>query len=103
MCWYGKRSASSKVHLPDQPRTRIEDGTVDHTATIHITTYPNMMQVLGQLSVDYYDLLIADESHRTIYKRYKNIFTHFDALQLGLMATPTDYIDHNTYELFDCP
>ena len=61
-----------------------------------------MMQVYERLSVGYYDLIVADESHRSIYQRYKAIFDHFDAIQLGLTATPTDYIDHNTFELFDC-
>lgn len=60
------------------------------------------MQVYARLSVGNYDLIVADESHRSIYQRYKAIFDHFDAIQLGLAATPTDYIDHNTFELFDC-
>jgi type I restriction enzyme R subunit len=60
------------------------------------------MQVYSRLSVGYYDLIVADESHRSIYQRYKAVFDHFDAIQLGLTATPTDYIDHNTFDLFDC-
>jgi type I restriction enzyme, R subunit len=71
-------------------------------ARIHFATYPSMMQVFSQLSAGYYDLIIADESHRSIYKRYGDIFTHFDAMQIGLTATPTDYIDHNTFDLFGC-
>jgi type I site-specific restriction endonuclease len=43
-----------------------------------------MMQVYERLSVGYYDLIVADESHRSIYQRYKAIFDHFDAIQLGL-------------------
>lgn len=39
-------------------------------------------------------LAIADESHRTIYSRYKAILDHFDAIKLGLTATPADFIDH---------
>lgn len=91
-----------KEYLPHEHRARIEGGEIDHEARIHFATYPSMMQVYAQLSPGYYDLIIADESHRTIYNHYKNIFTHFDAMQLGLTATPTDYIDHNTFELFDC-
>jgi type I restriction enzyme R subunit len=40
--------------------------------------------------------------HRSIYNRYKAILDHFDAIHLGLTATPTDFIDRNTFELFDC-
>lgn len=90
-----------KAHLPNESLARIESG-VTSGARIQFSTYPSMMQVYQRLSVGYYDLIVADESHRSIYQRYKAIFDHFDAIQLGLTATPTDYIDHNTFELFDC-
>lgn len=90
-----------KVHLPNESLARIEAGKTPG-ARIQFSTYPSMMQVYERLSVGYYDVIVADESHRSIYQRYKTIFEHFDAIQLGLTATPTDYIDHNTFELFDC-
>jgi type I restriction enzyme R subunit len=90
-----------KSHLPNESVARVEGGETSG-ARIQFSTYPSMMQVYERLSVGYYDLIIADESHRSIYQRYKSIFDHFDAIQLGLTATPTDYIDHNTFELFDC-
>jgi type I restriction enzyme R subunit len=90
-----------KSHLPNESLARIESGETSG-ARIQFSTYPSMMQVYARLSVGYYDLIVADESHRSIYQRYKAIFDHFDAIQLGLTATPTDYIDHNTFELFDC-
>jgi len=90
-----------QAYLPLESRTRIQGGVLPGTQRIQLATYPAIMQVLPQLSVGFYDLIIADESHRSIYKYYKEIFTHFDALQIGLTATPTDSIDHNTYELFD--
>lgn len=90
-----------KSHLPNESLARIEAGETSG-ARIQFSTYPSMMQVYSRLSVGYYDLIVADESHRSIYQRYKAIFDHFDAIQLGLTATPTDYIDHNTFDLFDC-
>lgn len=90
-----------KSYLPNESLARIENGETSG-ARIQFSTYPSMMRVYDRLSVGYYDLIIADESHRSIYQRYKAIFDHFDAIQLGLTATPTDYIDHNTFELFDC-
>jgi len=90
-----------KSHLPNESLARIESGETSG-ARIQFSTYPSMMQVYARLSVGYYDLIVADESHRSIYQRYRAIFDHFDAIQLGLTATPTDYIDHNTFELFDC-
>ena len=91
-----------KEYMPNETRARIEQGEVDDTARIHVATYPSMMKVFQDLSPAYYDLVIADESHRSIYNRYSAIFDHFDALHLGLTATPTDYIDHNTFQLFQC-
>ncbi len=90
-----------KSHLPNESLARIEAGETSG-ARIQFSTYPSMMQVYSRLSVGHYDLIVADESHRSIYQRYKAIFEHFDAIQLGLTATPTDYIDHNTFALFDC-
>lgn len=91
-----------RIHLPNEHVTRIENGEMSAGARIHVATYPGMMQLYQALSAGYYDLIIADESHRSIYNRYKDIFEHFDALQLGLTATPTDFIDHNTFQLFGC-
>lgn len=92
-----------KEYMPNESRTRIEGKQIDDKARIHVATYPSMMQVHRQLSPGYYDLIIADESHRSIYNRYKALLDHFAGMQLGMTATPTDYIDHNTFELFKCP
>lgn len=92
-----------KEHIPQESRERIEGKTVNTKARIHVATYPSMMQVYRQLSPGYYDLIIADESHRSIYNRYKVLLDHFAGMQLGMTATPTDYIDHNTFDLFKCP
>ncbi len=94
-----------KEHLPGAPRSWIEGGAIDKDAQIHFATYPGMMSLYQRLSPGYYDLIIADESHRSIYekKSYGGIFDHFDSLLLGLTATPTDFIDHDTFKLFECP
>ena len=94
-----------KEHLPGVPRAWIEGGTIDKDAQIHFATYPGMMSLYQRLSPGYYDLIIADESHRSIYaaESYGGLFDHFDAMLLGLTATPTDFIDHNTFKLFNCP
>jgi type I restriction enzyme R subunit len=93
---------SFKEHLPNENIGRIEDGVVPSAARIHVATYPSMMQAYESTSVGYYDLIIADESHRSIYNRYKVLFDWFDSIQIGLTATPTDFIDHNTFQLFEC-
>jgi type I restriction enzyme, R subunit len=92
-----------ETFLPSENHSRIEGRAVDDKARIHIATYPSMLRAYRQLSPGYYDLVIADESHRSIYQRYRVLFEHFDALQLGLTATPVDFLERNTFELFDCP
>ncbi len=69
---------------------------------IYLATYPAMTKVFETFDVGFFDLVIADESHRSIYNRYKDLFTYFDALQVGLTATPVGMINRNTYQLFGC-
>src|SRR4029078_439641 len=54
------------------------------------------------VTVAFCGLCIADESHRSIYKKFRTLFQYFDALQVGLTATPVRFIERNTYELFGC-
>ncbi len=75
---------------------------------VYLSTYPTMMGLIddakdGQkrFGVGHFDLLVIDEAHRSVYQKYGAIFEYFDALLVGLTATPKDEIDHNTYGLFD--
>jgi len=90
-------------NLPSEPRCVIgETNKVDQTARIYIATYPGMMNRFAQLDVGFFDLIIADESHRSIYNKYRDLFDYFDALQVGLTATPVKFISRNTFDIFDC-
>lgn len=92
-----------KDFLPSEPRCVIgEKGLVDQSARVFVSTYPGMMNRFSQLDVGFFDLIIADESHRSIYNRYRDIFDYFDAMQVGLTATPVKFIARNTYDLFGC-
>lgn len=92
-----------KQNLPSEPRCVIgETGKVDQTARIYIATYPGMMNRFAQLDVGFFDLIIADESHRSIYNKYRDLFDYFDAMQVGLTATPVKFISRNTFDIFDC-
>jgi type I restriction enzyme R subunit len=89
--------------LPGEPRTFVTAATYkDREHRIYLATYPAMMKVFETFDVGFFDLVIADESHRSIYNRYRELLDHFDALQVGLTATPVQFINHNTYRLFDC-
>ena len=49
----------------------------------------------------YFDLVVIDEAHRSVFQKYRAIFDYFDSLLVGLTATPRDEVDRNTYNLFD--
>ena len=71
-------------------------------ARIYVSTYPGMMNIMEEFDVGYFDLIIADESHRSIYNKFGDIFAYFDARQLGLTATPVEMISRSTSQLFGC-
>lgn len=55
-----------KEFLPEMPRTRLEGGELDPAARIVAATYPGMMTLHRRLSPGAFDLIFADESHRSI-------------------------------------
>lgn len=95
-----------KDHLPNEPRWPKEGETPIATdRRIYVSTYQTMLNIIqgtgNPLSPHFFDLIVIDESHRSIYNTYQNILHYFNTLTLGLTATPTDIIDHNTFELFE--
>jgi type I restriction enzyme, R subunit len=92
-----------KEHLPSEPRCVVgETNQIDQSARLFIATYPGMMNRFAQLDVGFFDLIVADESHRSIYNKYRDLFDYFDALQVGLTATPVKFISRNTFDMFGC-
>ena len=49
-----------------------------------------------------FDLVFSDEAHRSIYSKWKGIFTYLDAIQIGLTATPADMVERDTFRFFEC-
>lgn len=90
-------------HLPTEPRVVVSRSTSgDGTKRIYLATYPAMMKCFQNFDTGFFDLIIADESHRSIYNRYRDLFRWFDARQVGLTATPVQFVHRNTYKLFTC-
>lgn len=95
--------------LPELSVTNLCEERDNTTAHCVFSTYQTMMNCIdaiedaeGKLfTVGHFDLVICDEPHRSIYNKYRDIFTYFDAPLVGLTATPKDEIDKNTYALFD--
>ncbi len=97
-----------KKFLPETSRGSLLDGEVPDACRIVFSTYPTMMNAIDSWREDgtrrfgpgHFDLIIIDEAHRSVYQKYRAIFEYFDALLLGLTATPKTEVDRNTYELF---
>jgi type I restriction enzyme, R subunit len=96
-----------KEYLPNEPRwPKPQERSIATDRRIYISTYPSMLNIIrdesNPLSSHFFDLIVVDESHRSIYNTYREILDYFNTITLGLTATPTDVIDHNTFQLFDC-
>ncbi len=95
--------------LPNLSVTNLCEERDNYNAHCVFSTYPTMMNCIDQVhdekgklfTCGHFDLIICDEAHRSIYNKYRDIFTYFDAPLVGLTATPKEDIDKNTYEIFE--
>ena len=60
----------------------------DRAKRITVATLQTMIAEYRDLSPGYFDLVITDECHRSIYGKWSGVLRHFDGIQLGLTATP---------------
>ena len=99
---------SFQEHLPDYPRSVISDSALKGSpnARISFSTYQTMINKIDGAEKEFtagrFDLVVVDEAHRSIFNKYGAIFKYFDALLVGLTATPRGEVDKNTYSLFQC-
>jgi len=97
-----------KKYLPHLTQIDLTEQKENDTSRMVFSTYPTMMNRIDGARVGdnrfyspgYFDLIIIDEAHRSVYLKYKAIFDYFDAILIGLTATPKAEVDKNTYELF---
>lgn len=95
--------------MPDLSVTNLCEEKDNTTAHCVFSTYQTMIHCIDDIRDDegklftcgHFDLVICDEAHRSIYNKYRDIFTYFDAPLVGLTATPKDEIEKNTYEIFE--
>ena len=77
----------------------------DTNARIMFSTYQTMIGYIDTeekpFSVGKFDLIIIDEAHRSIFGKYGAIFHYFDAMLVGLTATPREDVEKSTYDIFE--
>lgn len=97
-------------NLPNLSVTNLSKEKDNPEARVVVSTYQSMIGCIDDTKGDdneriftpgHFDLIICDEVHRSIYKKYQDIFTYFDAPILGLTATPKDDVDRDTYKMFN--
>lgn len=89
-------------YLSEYPSIVLYGGKRSKEGQIVIGTLPTIQSQVDSFTSGYFDLVITDECHRSIYSVYRPLLLHFDAIHVGLTATPANFIDRNTYEFFDC-
>jgi type I restriction enzyme R subunit len=101
---------SFKALMPHLSLCNLLDSKDNPDSRMVFSTYPTMMNAIDStktkdgnklFSIGHFDLIIIDESHRSIYKKYQAIFDYFDASLVGLTATPKSDIDKNTFSVFE--
>ena len=76
-------------HLPELPAYVKRAGRrFQDEKRITITTLQSMVNEYADYSAGYFDLIISDECHRSIYGKWSGVLKHFDGIQVGLTATP---------------
>ncbi|MCL2426324.1 MAG: DEAD/DEAH box helicase family protein, partial [Oscillospiraceae bacterium] len=96
--------------MPNMSLCNLGEDKENASARIVFSTYQTMMNCIDDIRDEkddrlftsgHFDLIIVDEAHRSIYRKYRDIFTYFDALLVRLTATPKDEVGKDTYAIFD--
>ena len=109
-CLVNQAQQNAVTLLPDVPITNLCENKKNLSARFVLSTYHPMMGCIDSerddtdkqiFTAGHFDLIICDEAHRSIYRKYQEIFNYFDGLLIGLTATPKSEIDKNTYRIFN--
>lgn len=88
--------------LGQYPSYWLRPGVIREEKQITVCLLQTMISRYAEFTSGYFDVVVADECHRSIYGSWQTGLTHFDALHIGLTATPAEYIDRNTYRFYQC-
>ena len=89
-------------YIPNEPATRLFSYKVDTTNRLYVVTLQTINNIFAQFTPAFFDLIIFDEVHRSIFNKWNEVLEYFDGRMIGLTATPASFIDRNTFLEFDC-
>lgn len=90
------------VFFPNELKEKVFSARVNKTPRLYASTIQTFMECYQDFSPGDFDLIISDECHRSIYNKWKDVFTYFDAIEIGLTATPAELIERDSFRFFDC-
>ena len=88
--------------LSSYPSFWLRPGSARQEQQITVALLQTMIGRVDEYTAGYFDIVIADECHRSIYGAWQAALTRFDTIHIGLTATPASYIERNTYDLYQC-
>ncbi len=89
-------------YIPAEPCTRIRTYDIDRTNRLYVVTLQTLSNCFEEFTPAFFDLIIFDEVHRSIFNKWNEVLQYFDGRMIGLTATPADFIDRNTFLQFQC-
>ncbi|MBC8504713.1 MAG: DEAD/DEAH box helicase family protein [Anaerolineales bacterium] len=89
-------------HIPDEPATRLYSHRIDTTNRLYVVTLQTINNIFDKFTPAFFDLIIFDEVHRSIFNKWNEVLHYFDGRMIGLTATPANFINRNTFLEFDC-
>ncbi|MBD2292011.1 DEAD/DEAH box helicase family protein [Anabaena sphaerica FACHB-251] len=89
-------------HIPHEPCDRIFSYNIDKTKRLYVVVEKTLRNSYKKFSPAFFDLIIFDEAHRSIFNLFQEVMEYFDGRMIGLTATPAGFIDRNTFNTFHC-
>lgn len=91
-----------KQYLPDEPCDRIRSYNIRTSSRLYVSALKTLAMNCRKFTPGFFDLIVFDEAHRSIYNYFREAVDYFDARIIGLTATPAGFIDRNTFNTFHC-
>jgi len=96
--------------FPHEAKDKILQGRYNKEKRLYASTIQTFQEIYTQkdehgrylISPGEFDLIFSDEAHRSIYNKWRDVFTYLDAMQIGLTATPAELVDRDTFRFFHC-
>lgn len=85
-----------------EPCERIYTDKLSQTSRLYAATLQTLNLCFQSFTPGFFDLIIFDEAHRSIFNKWNEVLQYFDGHIIGLTATPAEFIDRNTFLTFDC-